>query len=95
MKLLRDSQLQKIIKKDLRNLPIVQINWVDAATDRGWKPLEEHRQSGVAPTRSVGWLSKNNSKEIQVVQSISEFGTAGDPITIPKSWMLSYRVLKS
>ena len=94
MKLLCDSQLIKLAEKDVRFLPIVEVAWKDAAVDGGWRPAVDHRKSGLVHCLSVGWLTKNTRNEIQLVQSLADTGKVGDPITIPKSWMLSYRVLK-
>ena len=93
-KLLKDSQLIKLAEKDVRLLPVVQVAWEDAATDGGWRTTADYRKSGLVHCLSVGWLTKNTRNEIQLVQSLADTGKVGDPITIPKSWMLSYRVLK-
>ena len=88
----KDSILEKTI--DIRRLPRVEIRWVDAASHGGWADLSHYRDNkNISEIESLGYLTKNTKREIQLVQSRSKNGTVADSITIPKTWIISAKYL--
>ena len=69
---------------DLRKLPKVEVIWHDAATCGGWRSLKRYQdEESLIECRAVGYMTKKNKKEVQVVQQISKPGSASDAVTIP------------
>lgn len=92
MKLTKDSQLTETT--DIRKLPRVEVHWVDANSHGGWATLKQyHDEKGVSEIESIGYLTKNNKQEVQLVQSRSKNGNVADSITIPKAWIISAKYL--
>lgn len=79
---------------NLRRLPKVEIKWRDASSDGGWRGLAETRACKTSEMLTVGRLTKNSSREVQVAQSVSEHGRLSDTMTIPKGWILGMRYLR-
>lgn len=74
------------------------IEWNDAVTDSGWaNSTEEHT---LHRCKSVGWLIKENRKEIVLAGDISDPQDEVDGIdvnrriAIPKAWIVLRRKLK-
>jgi hypothetical protein len=63
---------------------IVEIEWVDSATTRGWGAREMFLGTGIAVCRTVGYVLEHTKKQIVVVQSICiDTGNYADSIAIP------------
>ncbi len=79
----------------MQKFPIVEIEWVDTATLRGWRSLDSHRNSGLLVCKSAGYLIKKTTKEVQIIQSFSEEDQFTESITIPRSCVKSIKILKA
>jgi len=87
----KDSALAKV--NDIRKLPRVEVCWIDAEASGGWKTLSDYRRQNLSEVESIGYLTKNTKREIQLIQSRSKNGTIADSITIPKAWIISAKYL--
>ncbi len=57
--------MNKKIKKDL---PLVEIDWIDAVSDdNSWQDLTELQEQKLRPVTSVGYLLKEDSKSTIIV----------------------------
>ena len=75
---------------------LVEVEWVDACVNGGWRTVEEYLISpGVAQCRTAGYLLRSNRQEIMVVQSISEHGTVADSTRIPRCSVKKIRYLEA
>ena len=72
--------------KDLRELPIVRVRWVDAAANTSWGTLEQKRKLDGIKCSTVGYLTKNTREIVQVVATINDEGDLSDTVTIPRAW---------
>ena len=89
-------RIPKIPKKitDLRKLPIVRVEWEDAASGGKWLPyLEAQSQRGLVCCETIGFLVKRSAKELLVCQSVSENGHVDGGLTIPTRSVRSIKVL--
>ena len=91
--MLSDKQLARV--KDVRNLPKVEVDWVDSAT-RGWHrfPSEAREETGLVQCRSVGYLILKTRKRLTLMQSAGEYGRMGDALSIPASCVKRVKVLR-
>lgn len=81
--------------KDLRKMSLVEVVWDDAATSGRWLSLKTYIEDrGIVECRAVGYLTKKNAREIQVVQQISKEGDVSDSVTIPRSCVRRIRRLR-
>jgi len=87
----KDSALAKV--NDIRKLPRVEVCWIDAEASGAWKTLSDYRRQNLSEVESIGYLTKNTKREIQLIQSRSKNGTIADSITIPKAWIISAKYL--
>jgi len=82
-------------KKDLRSMPKVEIVWIDSCTSGRWRTLDDYQDNeGLVECHSIGYMTKKNKKEVQVVQQISREARVADSITIPRSCIKKIRRLK-
>jgi hypothetical protein len=72
-------------------LPLVEVEWWDAAGGGGWKPLEEiRREAQVDPCRSVGYVVRDDEDALVICQSVTERDVEGaeqfanDWVAIPR-----------
>ena len=88
-----DSRLAKI--DDLKKLPLVEIEWADAASDHAWATLKEARDdAGPVPCLTVGRLVSNGPKFIAVAQTIAKHGKVSSVWSIPRGWVKRVRRLR-
>ena len=62
---------------------IERVTWIDPASDSGWNRISDLDGKGVA-IETVGYVVKETKASVCIATSVSEFGKALDPITIPK-----------
>jgi hypothetical protein len=77
-------------KKQMR---LVEIHWVDAASDSGWQGQKAPGDETV-DCRTVGYLLKRDSRVITVAQNVSHHGSTGEWMTIPVSCVRRVRRLR-
>ena len=80
--------------KDLKKLPLYEIEWRDSRTSGGWSTLKEYRKKTAVVIKTVGYLTMNTDDDVQVVQSISDIGSISDSMTIPKECVVRTRRLR-
>ena len=73
----------KVNQSDVRNTPIVYVEWRDAYSKSGW--IGESELDNDLPVTTCGYLVWESVKSIAVSSSVGSNGTAGDPLVIPKS----------
>lgn len=80
----------------MRQLPAVEVTWVDSAHRSGWERLENRRKyQDVAVCRSVGFLLDRTKKQLRLVQSVDrELESAAEGLSIPAKAVISVRRLK-
>ena len=78
-----------------KNLPIVEIEWEDAASDGRWKD-EDDWVENCKPLmcRSVGWLAKSSRQRIILVGSRASNGDASSWEQIPRGCIRSMRYVE-
>jgi hypothetical protein len=73
---------------------IVEVEWGDAHHAPGWlNPADEEAALKPLPTRSVGYLFKENDEVIVLVETQND-GQLGGPHTIPKGMITKITPLK-
>ena len=73
---------------------MVEIEWVDSATTRGWNSPGQFVESPLAHCRTVGYLLKRTKKYVVVVQSLGDdTHNAGEGLGIPASCVKRLRRL--
>jgi hypothetical protein len=88
------AKAKKSIKPSL-----VEVTWHDATSWSGWHSLKDHQASDPLEITSLGYLSKNDNRVVQIVQSRRPEDTPGDEIvahslTIPRGWVRRVRRLR-
>lgn len=76
--------------------PIVKVTWHDAAaSDNRWTNLEDLIEGhSIVECTTVGFLTKDNKEEVQVVQSLcGEDG--GEAMSIPKGCVVQIKKLET
>lgn len=86
-----DSEIVKC--KNVRDLPIVKVDWLDASARGGWDPLSSYRSRDVVKIQSVGRLTRNTRKSVQLMQNFDEHNGVSDSMSIPKSCVVKMTVI--
>lgn len=84
-----------------RPLPVVEVEWLDAASHRGWRDIEELQKADPQPheggsfenVRTVGYLCRNDAERVVICQNIAPDGRAAHTMAIPKVWVKRVRRL--
>lgn len=82
--------------------PKVEITWADATSRSSWGSLKNHLGQQPMEIESVGYLTKNDRKVVQIVQSKrdkyaddeDDTPVVADSLTIPKGWVRKIRRLR-
>jgi len=74
-------------------MKIVYVEWIDAASTKGWNSKESVK--GTMPIRSVGFLVESTKGVITLSTSQSEDTDFMDPLSIPRSTITKYKILKT
>ena len=85
----------------------VEVLWNDATSEGGWRSVKDHRATRLVPCRTLGFLTRWDTKVVQVIQtrSVSKKPQLGekqnlgdvrgtDSMTIPREWAIRVRVLR-
>jgi len=74
----------------------VEVTWADAKSVTFWAPLDEHQANEPATVKSIGYLSVNDTKVVQIVQSVQQApdGLVADSLSIPRGWVTKIRRLR-
>ena len=89
-----DRWLEKQTDKNVHKLPVVRIVWLDSANTHGWRRPDDLKGTGLTEAQSVGFLYRNNEKEIQVVQSVDDSHNVGERLAIPRQCVTSVKRLQ-
>jgi hypothetical protein len=74
---------------------VVEISWFDAAARSRWDSAEEYYNHEIAPVVTVGYLLRDDSKQVTVIQSQgADMDDVNGGIAIPKSWIVKIKVLR-
>lgn len=77
--------------KDLRQLPLVEVTWHDAANDVAWKTFQDVRDEGhegLVECQTVGYLVKIGRRALTLAQTRSETGKLAGNWSIPCRWVV-------
>lgn len=70
-------------------LPLVLVEWVDAAGDNGWADFHAALGETPGPCFVVGFLIADTDTHITVVSmGYADIGHVADRTTIPKTWQV-------
>ena len=72
---------------------IVEVEWLDSASTRGWTDLTAYTDSGLVTCRSVGYLLSKSKESIRVLQSQSNHGGTSEMLAIPRVCVQSIRTV--
>lgn len=74
---------------------VVEVSWFDANARGAWGSASDYMQHSIAPVLTVGYLLKQDKKEVIVVQSVgADFDDCNGAIAIPLSWIAKMKVLR-
>jgi hypothetical protein len=59
------------------------VKWRDSCSVRGWNSMASAGDE-VTTITSVGWIVRETKTELTITTSISDHGSAMDPLTIPR-----------
>lgn len=88
---LQDRTLKKV--KAVRDLPKVEVSWIDARSFGAWMPRSEARKKKLVETWTVGRLAKNTKSHVVVAQNVNDMDDLSDIILIPKGCVKSIKEL--
>lgn len=78
-------------------MPIVEVEWIDSQQHAGWRSANTW-ESDIRPDdlqcRSTGYLFREDTTSVVLMQSISAVGSLADAIEIPRIAVQSVRVLR-
>jgi hypothetical protein len=73
---------------------IVEVSWLDAcASENNWLTMEEIADHTIIECVTVGFMTKDTDREIQVVQSLCG-DDGGEAMSIPKGCVVSVKILR-
>lgn len=74
---------------------VVEISWFDANARSSWGSREDYMQHDIAPVLTVGYLLKQDKRQVTVVASQGvDFDDCNGAISIPLSWIVKMKVLR-
>lgn len=73
--------------------PAVLLTWRDSCSERGWNRMTDPESKTVSIITSVGWIVDETDGEITITTSITDHGSAMDPLTIPKECIVKRKRL--
>ena len=76
--------------QNLKELPLVEVTWWDAASDADWKTFEDVRaqaDEGLVECQTVGYLVKVTKRAITVSQTRARNGKLSGDWSIPRRWL--------
>jgi len=75
---------------------LVYIEWVDSCGDSSrWRELDDIKKDKPVLIRSVGWLLAETQESKTIVPHLSDSDHGQGEMTIPKSAIKKFRVLKT
>lgn len=77
---------------DIRRTSIVQIDWLDACGQHGWRPAKE--DLGLVPCTSVGFLLHRKRDHITICQGLTNTQETQSLESIPRKWIQRVRVIQ-
>lgn len=81
---------------DLRQLPIVEVVWLDAtSSSEPWSSLAEARAEALLEMSTVGRLIRCDREVVAVVQTINNNGKVNQNWMIPRTWVIRITELQS
>ena len=87
---------KKVVKK---RLPLVEVEWIDSGTTKGWRALDYYKDEKPLECRTAGYLVRRDKRVIVIVQSqnFNDDGTLnqlGESMTIPRICVTHLRFLR-
>lgn len=88
---MRDSRLART---PVRDLPRVEVEWVDAASCHPWQSLADARKDGLVRCWTIGYLVRNTRDIVSLCQARGDNARLGENWSIPRTCVLRIRRLK-
>lgn len=76
-----------------KSYSLYRIDWVDAASNSSWTPLENYAKPNDFNVHTVGWLIYEDKNYYVLAQNMSSAGNCADRMQIPKKWVKRVRKL--
>ena len=74
---------------------VVEIHWYDANARSSWGSRQDYLEHSIAQVVTVGYLFKQNDKEVMVVSSQGvDFDDCNGGISIPLTWISKMKVIR-
>lgn len=73
---------------------LVEVDWIDSATLKGWRRNEQFRELQPLNCRSAGYLAHYDSRRLVLLQSQSEEGEHAEAVVIPRVNVKEVRYMK-
>ena len=73
---------------------IVEVHWRDANGRSGWADRREYEEHSPASIVSVGYLLKRTKDHVTIVMSLGEGEEINQAMSIPRDWVMKYRVIR-
>ncbi len=71
----------------------ILLTWRDSCSERGWNRMTDPECKKVSIITSLGWIVGETETEITITTSITDHGSAMDPLTIPKECITRRKIL--
>jgi hypothetical protein len=77
-------------------LQMVRVEWVDSCSDEGWFKINSLRakEPTVSHCTTVGFLLKKDRDKVCIVQNMSDTGSVGDLMAIPRRAVNKLTILR-
>lgn len=86
--------MRKTKERPLRDLPIVEVRWVDHVTFQGWRSRANARELQVPECRDVGRIIHQTEDTITLAAIIADDGDVNGVMLIPSPWVRGIRRLR-
>ena len=75
--------------------PVVEVKWRDACSRGGWRDVSHTHHDRPLCVTSVGYLLHKDKRRVTLALSLAANDDVGDTLTVPRSWILRVRTLRS
>jgi hypothetical protein len=75
-------------------MKLVEIEWIDSCSYRGWQKGDFHLDIDPLPCKTIGYLVRDDKVCMTVVQTVSADDARAESMTIPRACVKKVRCLK-
>ena len=80
-------------EQDTRKTSVVRVDWVDSATERGWRTIDK-LVDGPANCTSCGFLIKRTRRYVTIAASLGVYNDCLDAVNIPMDVIRRVQVIR-